>query len=1068
MLRLTNITKDYDTGENAVHALKGITVSFRESEFVSILGPSGCGKTTLLNIIGGLDRYTSGDMTIGGVSTADYRDADWDAYRNHSVGFVFQSYNLIPHQTVLANVELALTLSGVGKAERRRRAIAALEQVGLGDQLKKKPNQMSGGQMQRVAIARALVNDPEILLADEPTGALDSETSLQVMELLREVARDRLVIMVTHNPELAETYSTRIIRVLDGRVLSDTDPYEPVDNAPQKVVDHKKSHTSMSFFTAMGLSLNNLMTKKGRTFLTAFAGSIGIIGIALILSLSSGVQNYINDVQEETLSSYPVTIYAEETDMSGLMASMMGVGEEASQASHEKDAVYSNPVMYDLMNTMFSAEKKTNNLTDFKVFLDDMENNGLSEYVSYVQYSYDLSLNVYARDENGTWSKSDPLALWENMMGEDSVYSGISDLYSSYSTLTCWKELMNDGTGLVAADERETYELLYGAWPQSWDEIVLIVSDNNEISDLILYCLGLTTREEMMNVMTSALQQKEIESTTLCWSYEEICDLDLRLLLPTDYYVQTESGWEDISDNETLLSMAVADAPRLKITGIVRSAEGDASQSGVLAYTSALTEYVITQTNASEIVQEQLLPENEDFDVIAGLPFEEEETDLTDAQAAAELREYLLSQDETDRALTYLDLASRPQEDAVEEALEAMLAQYPDRESLEELVVSSYAEQTGMSEEVIREYLASSTDEELTEMITQGAREQIIAQFAESARQELITRAAQAAGLDSASEEALAAGAEMAAQQVLAQTTKQEYIIGQYLSATAMDAATIYAWVMSLDQAALDAEFDRLMTELAAGYMGETASVSEEELYPTLAPMLEELLDTFSDTELAALYDELMPARSSGGSLAENLRALGVLDLASPSEINIYTTTFASKDAIAEIIDDYNADRDEEDRITYTDYVALLMSSVTRVINAISYVLVAFVSISLVVSSIMIGIITYISVLERTKEIGILRAVGAAKKDVGRVFNAETLIVGFTAGVIGIGVTLLLNIPINAIIMALTDIENLRAVLPWQGGLTLVLISMALTVISGLIPSGCAARKDPVEALRTE
>ncbi len=1067
MLQLSHIRKDYDAGDSLVHALQDVSISFRENEFVSILGPSGCGKTTLLNIIGGLDHYTEGDLIIGGASTKSFHDADWDTYRNHSIGFVFQSYNLIPHQTVLANVELALTLSGVGKAERRRRAVAALQRVGLGDQLRKRPNQMSGGQMQRVAIARALVNDPEILLADEPTGALDSETSTQVMDLLREVAQDRLVIMVTHNQELAEQYSTRIVRLLDGRIIGDTNPYDPETELQAKKTREKtgKKHPGMSFITALNLSTNNLLTKKGRTLLTAFAGSIGIIGIALILSLSHGVQKYIDQVQEDTLTSYPITIQAEETDMTSLVSSMMGLGADAENA-HEKDAVYSNAVMYQLMDTMMNAETRTNDLRSFKQFLDDTENNGLAEYVTNIQYSYDVNLNIYARDINGDWSKSDILALWENMMGDNSVYSGISDMtsvYSQFSTLGSWQELQSGADGaLIAQNVVDDYELLYGRWPESYDEVVLIVSDNNEVSDIILYCLGLVTQEDMTGIMTSAIQEQTVDVTQQHWSYEDICGIDLRLLLSTDFFVQQDDGvWQSIADNDALLNMAIENGVPLRITGILRSTEENQQQTGTLGYTAALTEYIIDETEGSAIVQDQLDPANENVDVFTGLPFEADGEEPTNAQKAEQISAWLTEQPEQTRAEIYLDMMSRPDEALVEQTVEAAMQQLTDRESLDQAVLNNYAQQTGVSEDTIRTYLEGLSDDELRTMVRQAVAEQTRESMTQAGRQALLDQAQ-----EQSQSQDLQQAAALIAQQVLAQTTKLEYICGVYLQQTALDAQTIYQWLSGLDQAQTDSIFDDMMLDLAREYTDETAG--EAALAPQLSASLTDWLQTAEEDDLAALYDCYMPASVSDSTLSDNLRTLGVLDLDNPSTVNIYVDTFAAKDRVADIIQTYNEGKSEEEQITYTDYVALLMSSVTTVINAISYVLVAFVSISLVVSSIMIGIITYISVLERTKEIGILRAIGAAKRDVARVFNAETMIIGFSAGAIGIGVTLLLIIPINLIVYSLTDIANLKAILPWQGAVALVVISVLLTLLAGLIPARIAAKKDPVEALRTE
>ena len=1078
MLCLNHITKDYLAGDAPVHALRDVSIAFRENEFVSILGPSGCGKTTLLNIIGGLDHYTDGDLSIGGVSTRDYHDADWDAYRNHSIGFVFQSYNLIPHQSVLANVELALTLSGVSKTERRARAKAALEQVGLGDQLRKRPNQMSGGQMQRVAIARALVNDPEILLADEPTGALDSETSTQVMELLRQVAKDRLVIMVTHNAELADEYSTRIVRLLDGQVIGDTNPYDPAaeaeavreaEAAPEPETREKaRKKPSMSFLTALNLSTNNLLTKKGRTLLTAFAGSIGIIGIALILSLSNGVQNYIDQVQEDTLTSYPITIQAEETDMSSLMASLMGVQMEARDA-HELDAVYSNSVMRQLLDTMLNADVRTNNLTDFKTFLDDMDHNGLRDYVSNLQYSYDLNLNVYAKDPEGAWSKSDVLELWENMMGGgDSPYASMAELsasYSRFSNLGIWRELQAGEDAPVAASVREDYDLLYGHWPEAYDQVVLILSPQNEISDLALYCLGLVSGQTMTEQMNLALEEQVVNTEQARWDYDEICGIDLRLLLESDYYVQSGEGWESIEDNETLLGMAVDNGVKLTITGILRPVDEDSPETGTLGYTSALTRYVIEQTNQSPVVQAQR--ETPDFDILAGLPFATQGSEPTDEEKAAQITDYLTALSDGEKTELYLEIMAQPEEAMVQQALEETMAMMPDRESMLQAVTSQYAMQAGVDTDTILSYLQNMSDQELEDMMTRTVRQQIEAQLTAQARQGILEQAA-ALAADAGTGDGLREAADQIAQQVLAQTTKIEYICGQYLQTTALDAQTIYLWLMNLSQEELDQIFDDMMLQLAEAYTGGAAALDPQALAPYIAPWLDEYLAQADRKTLADLYDGYMPPSTSESTLEDNLKTLGVLDLDSPSSVNIYVSTFAAKDAVAEIIAGYNQDKAEEDQISYTDYVALLMSSITRVINAISYVLVAFVSISLVVSSIMIGIITYISVLERTKEIGILRAMGAAKRDVARVFNAETLIVGFAAGVIGIGVTLLLNIPINLIVHRLTDISNLRSTLPWQGGVALVIISMGLTLLAGLIPSRIAARKDPVEALRTE
>lgn len=878
MLQLKNIVKDYVSGDTTVQALKGIDITFRDSEFVSILGQSGCGKTTLLNIIGGLDQYTSGDLIINGRSTTKYKDSDWDTYRNHTIGFVFQSYNLIPHQSVLSNVELALTLSGVSKAERRKRAVEVLEKVGLGDQIHKKPNQMSGGQMQRVAIARALVNNPDILLADEPTGALDSATSIQIMELLKEISKDRLIIMVTHNPELAEKYSSRIVRLLDGKVTDDTMPYEPTDsrvteNNKAKRVKKKKG-TSMSFLTALSLSANNLMTKKGRTLLTAFAGSIGIIGIALILALSSGFQSYIKRVEEDTLSSYPIAIEEEQVDYSSMMSAFMG--KHVGEASEKEDGkIYSNNIISEMLNSMMS-QVQVNNLADFKKFIED-RNNGFDEFVSDIQYGYSTTLNIYKEDTSDGIVQVNPSTVLDTIgMGQLSGMSGSSMMSSSMmggGSWDVWSELIGNRTLLESQ-----YDVIAGRWPNAYNEIVLIVDENNEISDYALYALGLKDQNEVADTMTRLAKGEEVVSYKTEYTYEDILDLRYRLIVNTDFYSYNEENdsYTDVREAEDSYRAAIADGIQLQVVGILRP-DPDAvtgAVSGSVGYTSALMEYVINQINASDIVKKQAA--DPETDVITGLPFTKDG-------------------EEVEMENTFDITTLTPEQQA---------------------------------------YLASLSQEELE--------------------------------------------------------------------------------------------------ELMASYMQPATS--------------------------SATYDG-------------NMETFGVADLEKPSSIMIYPVDFASKDMISDKISEYNdavrAEGREESVINYTDYIGLMMSSISTIINAISYVLIAFVAISLVVSSIMIGIITYISVLERTKEIGILRSIGASKHDISMVFNAETLIVGFVSGAMGIIVTMLLIIPINAIIMNLSGISNVAG-LPWLAALILVLISMALTFIAGLIPAKMAAKKDPVVALRSE
>ncbi|MBP5653038.1 MAG: ABC transporter ATP-binding protein/permease, partial [Lachnospiraceae bacterium] len=861
MLRLKNIVKEYEVGDEKVPALKGVSLEFRENEFVSILGPSGCGKTTLLNIIGGLDKYTSGDLIINGISTKLYKDRNWDSYRNHSIGFVFQSYNLIPHQTVLANVELALTLSGVSRRERRKRAVEALEKVGLKDQIRKKPNQLSGGQMQRVAIARALVNDPDILLADEPTGALDTATSAQIMDILSEIAEDKLVIMVTHNPELAQVYSTRIIKLLDGEIQSDSMPVTPEEikadeekaEAFEKMTKQERKallppKTSMSLATALTLSLNNLMTKKARTLLTAFAGSIGIIGIALILSLSNGVQQYIDRVQEDTLSNYPITIERSTIDVSSFMSSVAKNANEITE--HTDDRIYTNQIMTGFMELMVN-EVTTNNLADFKQFIE-ANRSRFEELTTDIHYGYSTRMNVYKADiENGIYQVNPGQVF--SMMGMRGTSSRMSFVNSEV-----WQRLINNDKLL-----EQQYSVVYGRMPQNYDEVVLIVSGNNEVTDYTLYSLGVLDSAELGETLGKMIRGEEaVWPEPKSYSYEELCGLKFKLMLNSDYYAKENGVWVDKSQDEIYMMNALDKAQTISIVGILKS-ESEAAQNGLagtIGYRTDLMEHLIAEVNNSEIVREQKA--NPDVDIFTGITFEPEETE----------------------ALTW-------------EKLNAYIASLPEEEKLRTEASIQQMRDYGMTDDKILEAFASMFEPQKTE----------------------------------------------------------------------------------------------------------------------------------------ATYED-------------NLRKMGVSDPDDPSTINLYPKDFEAKDALAELINEYNRGKSEEEKITYTDIVGLIMSSVSTIINAISYILIAFVAISLVVSSIMIGIITYISVLERTKEIGILRAIGASKKDISRVFNAETLIVGFTAGLLGIVITFLLLIPINIIIKHFTDIGGL-AVLPYIAGGILILISMLLTFI---------------------
>ncbi len=987
MLSLKKIVKRYTAGDSTVEALKGVSLEFRKSEFVSVLGPSGCGKTTLLNIIGGLDRYDDGDLAIKGRSTKYYGDADWDSYRNHSIGFVFQSYNLIPHQSVLSNVELALTLSGVPKSERRKRAAEALEKVGLGDQLKKKPSQLSGGQMQRVAIARALVNDPEILLADEPTGALDSATSIQVMEILKSISEDRLIIMVTHNPELAEKYSTRIIKLSDGNVVGDSNPLteeelaaaaaESESENPKKAKKigrkaekpKEKRRTSMSFFTALALSTNNLMTKKGRTFLTSFAGSIGIIGIALILALSNGIQLYIDKVQEDTLSNYPISIAAQTVDYTSMVESMMG--SNAENADHELDAVYSNSVMFEMMNVMIS-EVQTNNLTDFKKYLDSKEDALRADgKISDIQYSYDINLNIYSADTENGVTKLGMDVFYETIYGK-STYEQMKNMSSlGGSSFSLFSQII-DNSELISSQ----YDVVAGRMPTAYNEVVLVLDKNNEISDMALYALGLKDRSELADIMEAALKGETFETKRTVFGYGELLDTSFKLVLQSSLYSKESDGnWKYVGDDETAMKSIIDGGTDLRIVGIIRPNEDAVASSitGSIGYTAALTEYIINETNKSEIVLEQ--KSTPDTDVLSGLKFADDSyTEPTAPEKAASIKEYFGSLSNADKTpIIYKILTAAEIEKATNEQISSMSP-----EELRAAAAKAVAESMGVDETTAAGYLASMTDDEIKSSVAAIISEKI---------------------KDSVTESTTAALSQLSADQ--------------------------------------------------------------------LAAYFENYLSTLDDDGMASLYDSYMPAVISSSTYDANMSAFGVCDLDSPSTISIYPTDFKSKDEIKELISDYNDSVGKNDRITYTDYVAILMSSVSTIINFVSYALIAFVSISLVVSSIMIGIITYISVLERTKEIGILRAIGASKRDISRVFNAETFIVGLAAGVIGIGVSLLLCLPVNLIIGSLSGVNNIAS-LPPVGAAILIAISVGLTLIAGLIPARIAARKDPVIALRSE
>lgn len=986
MLEIRNIVKDYETGSETVHALKGVSIAFRESELVSILGQSGCGKTTLLNIIGGLDQYTSGDLIINGQSTKQYKSAEWDIYRNHSVGFIFQSYNLIPHQSVLSNVELALTLSGVSKAERRRRAKEALEKVGLGNQLNKRPNQMSGGQMQRVAIARALVNDPDILLADEPTGALDSETSIQIMELVKEIAKDRLVIMVTHNPELAEKYSTRIVKLLDGHIVGDSDPFdpakEPAHSEVRKSEVTKGQKTSMSFLTALSLSKNNLMTKKGRTFLTSFAGSIGIIGIALILSLSNGVQEYINSVERSTLASFPVSIQHETVDYTSLMTSMMNVRDNAEE-NRDPDRIYTNDISTEMMKTMLS-EMQTNNLAEFKEYLES-DPDGISASIEEIQYSYDSNLYIYGHSADGDIMQINPSTVMSAMMGQ-SMADNVSQMTNTYSSLMGSSSMSSYDAfrELLSTDMLKTeYEVLAGRLPEAYNEVVVLVTDRNELSDVTLYTLGLRDQGELEGMMSSVMagESFDLDTGDLSFSYDDLMGMEFSMLTAPEFYQKNDDGtWTDMRSDSEFMEQAAENGLKLKVVGILKP-DADSlissTNSGGIGYTHALTEYMIDKTNSSELVKAQ--KENPDVDVFTGIEFpkadEEEEQPMSQSEAMEMLTGMLTEEQRTKLNEGIMAALTEEQQAQIQSAMMGMVSD----EQMNSIMMGV------LTPEQLTQ-LQSGAD--VNSLLTDAQKAQMSAQIAASLTAE--------------------------------QNAELSAMMNGMVDPTKM--YTIFMQVLTTDQ-------------------------------------LRQLMDMTKEPETTdATYDG-------------NLKLLGVAELSEPSSMKIYATDFESKEKITQLIEKYNdskiADDNQADVINYTDYVGLMMSSVSDIINAISYILIAFVAISLIVSSIMIGIITYISVLERTKEIGILRAMGASKRDISNVFNAETLIVGFSAGVIGIAVTLLLNIPINIIIENITGIANV-ALLPWQGGVILVVISMLLTLIAGLVPAGVAAKKDPVEALRTE
>ncbi len=1003
MLELHDIKKSYVIGDTVTEALKGISINFRESEFVAILGQSGCGKTTLLNVIGGLDKYDSGDLIISGRSTKEYKDADWDAYRNHSIGFVFQSYNLIPHQTVLQNVELALSLCGVSKAERKARAAKVLEEVGLADHLYKKPSEMSGGQMQRVAIARALVNNPDIILADEPTGALDSETSLQVMDILKEVSKDRLVIMVTHNPELAEKYATRTIKMLDGVVISDSAPLtesEIKEEQEKSIARNEKSkkikRPSMSFATSFGLSLKNLFTKKGRTMLTSFAGSIGIIGIALIFAVSQGMSNYINAVQEDTLTSYPLTLEATTLDMTSLMQSFMGVG---SNHDHEKDAIYKDPIIGDLVNALSELDASENDLNAFKAHLEseiNKEGSKLNGAVSGVQYTYNLNFAVYTKNTDGKIIKSDTNKLMMEMLGdfmmqitsnnknEESTSNPTSSMSSTMMTgmasASMWQELLPDlhSDDPVNSVLKEQYDILHGDWPKAMNEVVLVVNENNELDDLTLYAIGLLSEKEIDAIIDAAASGNTLPDDNKKWSYEEICGKTFKTIMPYDCYREFDGVYKDISGNDSMLQMLYDDALELKIVGIIRPSEEaeSAMLTGAIGYTHLLTEHIIKEASDSDVVKAQLA--NPSTDILTGLPFEANTGAFTDEEKADAFKDYLSDLDTKQKADVYIAIQALKAVNAqMQTQVDGILATMTDKNAIIDQISTAISTQMGVDPESVKSQLEDMELEALKDMMKPSIEESV-------------------------------------------------------------------------------------KFQITAAVEGQFANIPAE----NIAALLDQESPSFTTEECALYYDEVTVF--SENTYDQVLIKIGSLDLDSPATINLYASTFENKDLIVEAIAEYNDSVEEAKKIAYTDFLGIMMASITTIINAITYVLIAFVAISLIVSSIMIGVITLISVQERTKEIGILRAIGASKKNVSRMFNAETVIIGFTSGLLGVLITYLLCIPVNAIIFALTDIVGLKAQLPIGVAIALIIISVILTLFAGIIPSRSAAKKDPVVALRTE
>ena len=1081
MLQIKNISKQYKTGDLVQNALNDVSLNFRDNEFVSILGPSGSGKTTLLNIIGGLDRYDSGDLIINNVSTKNYKDRDWDSYRNHTIGFVFQSYNLIPHQTVLANVELALTIGGISKKERKKRALRALDEVGLKEQAHKRPNQMSGGQMQRVAIARALVNNPDILLADEPTGALDTETSVQVMELLKKVAHDRLVIMVTHNPELAEEYSTRIVKLKDGKILDDSDPFVPNEKELLPPEHKNLGKSSMSILTALSLSFNNLLTKKGRTLLTAFAGSIGIIGIALILSLSAGFQNYIDQIQEDTLTSYPLSVTSETADTTSMLLSM------ATQTGEDEGGDVVEERQY--ISTMFS-KIGTNDLASFKKYLEE-NSDEVDGMVSLVRYQYSVNPLIYTIDTTGEITQINPSTLMSSLTGGNGMMSMGSSVFN---------EMIDDPETL-----QEQYDVLAGKWPENYDEAIIVLPEANGIPDLLVYSLGLRDHDELKDMLSKIMAGEAVEepSEPLEFTYEDLMNISLKLVDPSDTYKYNADYniYESMTGDSTFMREVYDNSLDLKIVGIVCAKEDVTSTNltAGVAYTKELTEYIIEQASESEIVKKQLA--DEEVDVFSNRRFDDdsEESGLNFEDMISIDTELLSSAFGVNVSESDISNMTQGYMGEISKAITADTAKAKTAfsETLKTLatdMMSGYAEenksllfgnmaQIKMSDvdAVVNTFMAKDTTKaalaklEAEYLVPQDAFAEIYSPLLKGAWQGYITYWNSLSAGNSDDEN-------VGNENLGTDSSENENTDSTDASAPlSADTAKLYLEVF-MTQPVVSSASETIAAKMTEAVMQKTILTKVGELSQSLMSTMASSFNVdqskiasafkfdLSEEELIRLM-ETMTARSTEKNANTNLLSLGYQDLEEPTSISFYFHDFESKELFLDFLDEYNERMEKEDDekvIKYTDLTGILMSSVKTIVDSVSYVLIAFVSISLIVSSIMIGIITYISVLERTKEIGVLRAIGASKKNISSIFNAETFIVGLCSGLIGILITLALLVPINYIIHTLTGNLRITATLPLAGGTTLVILSVILTLIGGLIPSKQAAKKDPVLALRSE